>query len=404
MAISVRLHQPKQPLLPEQHTRQPLPLWERNGATVILGDSRDDQGFPIPVTPTSQTLFGPRGCCQFPNGGPLWVADTGHHRLVGWRTCPHATNTPADWVIGQPDFRSEGRNAKGSPSAATLNVPTGMTAYGQGLVVADAWNHRVLIWRQVPITSHCPPDIVLGQETFDAANINRGQTSASANTLYWPYGVASWDDRLIVADTGNRRVLIWNSPPTRNGQPADLVLGQPNFHQRDENAGGAPSLASMRWPHGIARWGERLCIADAGNNRIMVWHTWPAHSGISCDIILGQIDAAQVDHNGGRYWPHAGTLNMPYGIAAANDWLLAADTANSRLLGWQACNLATGAPATLLAGQTQFDMKGDNQWAFPSPDTLCWPYGLSFADGTIAIADSGNNRIMIRPLHPETLA
>lgn len=403
MALTVHFEQAGQRPLAEQDSAIPLPLWKPDEPTVLLGECRDPQGFPLPVTPSPRTLFGPRGCCLGSKDGPLWVADTGHHRLLGWRACPRESASEADWVIGQPTFFSEGRNAKSRPGPTTLNVPTGIAAYGSGLAVADAWNHRVLIWRHLPTASHCPPDLVLGQENFERVEINRGHAAASADTLYWPYGVSSWGDRLIVADTGNRRVLIWLTPPTHNGQPADLVLGQPDFQQRDENAGGAPSIMSVRWPHGIAQWDDKLCVADAGNNRIMIWKTMPTESGANCDWILGQCDAERVDHNGGQYWPRAGSLNMPYGSAVVNDWLIVADTANSRLLGWHQRDLATGAPARALAGQSSFSMKGDNQWLFPSSDTLCWPYGLSIAEGLAAIADSGNNRVAIKPLHPEVL-
>lgn len=146
-----------------------------------------------------------------------------------------------------------------------------------------------------------------------------------------------------------------------------------------------------------------LCVTDAGNNRIMIWKQIPTASGADCQWILGQIDASQVDHNGGQYWPYAGSLNMPYGAASVGDWLIVADTANSRLLGWHKWDLATEAWAHALAAQPNFEMKGDNQWAFPSRDTLCWPYGLSICEGLLAIADSGNNRVMIRPLHREVL-
>jgi len=44
----------------------------------------------------------------------------------------------------------------------------------------------------------------------------------------------------MVADTQNNRVLIWNSIPTQNNQPADLVLGQPNLPRR-------PALAKSTW-------------------------------------------------------------------------------------------------------------------------------------------------------------
>ena len=35
--------------------------------------------------------------------------------------------------------------------------------------------------------------------------------------------------RLYVADKSNNRVLVWNSFPTVDFQPADHVLGQPDF-------------------------------------------------------------------------------------------------------------------------------------------------------------------------------
>ena len=398
MALTVHLKQP------HEHTAEqapaPLSLWEQE-PVVLLGESRDAQGFPLPVTPSARTLFGPRGCCLVSSNGPLWVADTGHHRLLGWRNCPSANGAAAEWVIGQPDFASEGRNARTKPGRLTLNVPTGMTLYGKGLAVADAWNHRVLLWREVPSASHCPPDLVLGQEEFREVDINRGRAVPGPDTLYWPYGVASWGDRLLVADTGNRRLLIWLTPPSRHGQPADLVLGQTSFARRDENAGGTPSAMSMRWPHATARWENRLCVADAGNNRIMVWNEFPTACGSACDRILGQVDAEHVDHNGGHYWPHAGSLNMPYGVASAGAWLVATDTANSRLVGWHALDAGTGAEARALAGQPTFGLKGDNQWLFPTRETLCWPYGLSVCGNRLAVADSGNNRVMIRSLGRE---
>lgn len=401
MALTVHLKQPRE--YAAEQAPAPLSLWEPE-PVVLLGESRDAQGFPLPVTPSARTLFGPRGCCLLSGNGPLWVADTGHHRLLGWRTCPSENGAEAEWVIGQPDFSSEGRNARTKPGRLTLNVPTGMTQYGRGLAVADAWNHRVLLWREVPAGSHCPPDLVLGQEDFGQVDINRGRAIPGPDSLYWPYGVSSWDDRLIVADTGNRRVLVWTTPPSRNGQPADLVLGQATFARRDENAGGAPSAMSMRWPHAITRWEGRLCVADAGNNRIMVWEAFPAVSGTACDRILGQYDAEHVDHNGGHYWPHAGSLNMPYGAAAVGRWLVVADTANSRLLGWHARHSSTGAAARGLAGQPAFSLKGDNQWLFPSRETLCWPYGLSICGDRLAVADSGNNRVILRSLGQEVTA
>ncbi|HFD13239.1 MAG TPA: hypothetical protein ENJ32_12340 [Crenotrichaceae bacterium] len=366
------------------------------GPQVILSGQRESQFAPEAIAPAANTLFGPRGTCLVRENGPLWICDTGHHRLLGWKICPGSDNIPADWVIGQPEFSSEGRNAKGNPGSATLNVPTGISSDGQHLVVADAWNHRVLIWNALPEAHNLPADVVLGQADFFQVESNRGkQSTTTAASFHWPYGVLVADGKLMVADSENRRVLIWHSVPTQSGQPADVVLGQPDFTQRNENAGGQPSAMSMRWPHAIAIWQGRLCVADAGNNRVMIWNCIPEQNGVPCDFVLGQMDAHLVDHNQSLYWPRANTFNMPYGISTANDWLLVADTANSRLLGWHIDKLQTGADATALTGQLTFHDKGDNRWQPQVADSLCWPYGLQVCGDLAVVADSGNNRVLL---------
>jgi hypothetical protein len=305
---------------------------------------------------------------------------------------------PADWVIGQPDFSHEGRNAKGAANGATLNVPTGICAVNEGFAVADAWNHRVLIWHRCPTSHNVPADVVLGQADFVAVESNRAAPAASAMSLFWPYGV-HWDGaHLWVADSGNRRVLMWRGVPHDNGQAADLVLGQASFECRDENGGGAPNERSMRWPHAITTWGGRLCVTDAGNNRILVWDRPPTDNNASADWVLGQNGFDLVDHNQSLYWPNAASLHMPYGITASGPWCICADTANSRLIAWRSENCRNGGAARALTGQSEFNAKGDNAWRSPTRRSLCWPYGVTACEGIGVIADSGNNRALLWPL------
>lgn len=371
------------------------PLLAANPA-LMLGNERNPPLASHGVVPSASSCFGPRGAALLGENGPLVICDTGHHRLLGWNTLPTVDRQAADWLVGQADFSGEGRNARGNASAQTLNVPTGICAYGEhGLAVADAWNHRILLWDNAPTCSHTPANRVLGQTGFDLMLANQGLTTASAGSLHWPYGVQVTDGRIFAADAGNRRVLIWNTLDVDNGQPADVVLGQYDFRCRHENAGSDASAMSMRWPHGIAVWQGRLCVADAGNNRIMVWDGIPARHGAPCDWILGQTSPQRTDHNQSLYWPRNNTLNMPYAIAAAGDWLLAADTANSRLLGWHLDDLTTGAPARALSGQADFHCKGDNRWQPATADSFCWPYGIQHLRGWVVVADSGNNRVSL---------
>jgi len=377
------------------HVALPSALLDRGGARIVLGQRPGATELVEPIAPSPSSLFGPRGAALAGTQGPLFVCDTGHHRLLIWTALPERDRVPADLLIGQPDFLSEGRNGRGPVGAATLNVPTGVAAHDDVLAVADAWNHRVLIWHGFPARSNQPADVVLGQADFTANAPNRGSDKPSADTLNWCYGVAIADGALYVADTGNRRVLKWNRIPEASGTPADLVLGQDDFETRDENGGRVPGAAGMRWPHGIATDGDRLFVADAGNNRIMVWVPRPGGNGASCTFVLGQRDVAGVDHNQAAYYPTAASLNMPYGVAVLGRKLVSADTANCRVVGYDLDDLAMEIPALWLAGQSSFEDKGENRWGVLQRDSLCWPYGISVSGTTVVVADSGNNRVLV---------
>jgi hypothetical protein len=190
-------------------------------------------------------------------------------------------------------------------------------------------------------------------------------------------------------------VLIWNRIPECNGALADLVLGQRDFDCRDENAGANIDARGMRWPHAVAVRGKMVIVADAGNNRVMVWSHMPQTDGAACDFVLGQSGQHAQEYNGAAYYPTASTVNMPYGAAILGDCLAVADTANSRLIGFDMDALHMGANATRLAGQHEFSDKGDNRWGLPARDSVCWPYGVSSCGRLAVIADSGNNRIVL---------
>jgi hypothetical protein len=317
-----------------------------------------------------------------------------------WPKCPSEDGEPAEWLIGQPDFTCEGRNAKTSINAATLNVPTGIAASDNVLAIADAWNHRVLIWHSYPQRSNQPADVVLGQANFLNGAANRGADRPSAATLNWCYGVTISEGRMFVADTGNRRMLMWEKIPSYNGQPADLVLGQRDFLCRDENAGEGVGAVGMRWPHAVAYAQGMIMVADAGNNRVMVWRKLPAVNGAACDFVIGQKRLQDQDNNGGAYAPNAASLNMPYGLTLREGEVVIADTANSRLVGFPSDTIATGAHATRLWGQRRFTDKGDNRRAPVSRDSLCWPYGISACRDRLIVADSGNNRVLLLEIAP----
>jgi hypothetical protein len=362
----------------------------------VLGGLRVPDLISSPIVPSRKTCFGPRGSILTREW--LYICDTGHHRLLAFKHEGLDDKAMASFQIGQSDFDREGRNGRRLPSAHSFNVPTGICLLERdtvGLAVADAWNHRILIWHKLPQADNAPADLVLGQIDFSQNEANQGRIAPDATSMHWPYGV-HFDGRcLYVADAGNRRVMIWKTFPQKNNQPCDLVLGQRTFDCRDENAGDDVSAMSMRWPHGIAHMDDRLFIADAGNNRIMVYNSEPQAMGAACDLVIGQMSFTDCDHNQRRYTPTAATLNMPYSLAVCAGLLMTADTANSRILGYDLDRLDMGMDASFLLGQPGFEDKGDNRWKPAQADSFCWPYHISSYAGKLLVADSGNNRVSV---------
>ncbi|HHH50217.1 MAG TPA: hypothetical protein ENK52_04485, partial [Saprospiraceae bacterium] len=93
-------------------------------------------------------LLAPRGVFLVKN--KLFVADTAQNRLFIWNNLPTTTFQKPDVVLGQIDKDATGRNAKGKVNASSLFYPSGIWSDGEKLMIADAWNHRVMIWLKLP--------------------------------------------------------------------------------------------------------------------------------------------------------------------------------------------------------------------------------------------------------------
>lgn len=339
-------------------------------------------GLALPdAHPTPAQLYAPRGVWF--DDERLIVADSGNHRILIWSPLPDEDGAPAQIVLGQPDFHSEGPKL--------FHLPTGVGVFGGKLFVADAWHHRVLVWNEVPARSGVPPDYALGQPDLAALEPNRG-VSARADSLYWPFGVAFVHERFYIADTGNRRVLYWHGLP-ESGRPADGALGQPDLLQNSENRGEGVGPRSFRWAHAIAGDDRRLFVADAGDHRVLGWAP-PPQDDACANLVLGQPDFTS-DRELNYGVQSAAKLRFPYGVSYDDGLLAVADTANNRVLLYDRPPENGLAQADGVLGQTDFAAFGENGWKEITPATLCWPYGVHLHRRRMAIADSGNNRVML---------
>ena len=118
-----------------------------------------------------------------------------------------------------------------------LLAPRGVFLAQNKLFVADTAQNRLFIWNELPETEFQKPDLVLGQQAKAKTGRN-ASGKVSASTLFYPSGIWSDGEKLIVADAWNHRVLVWLKMPESDGQAADVVIGQPDFTSNDPNVKG----------------------------------------------------------------------------------------------------------------------------------------------------------------------
>jgi hypothetical protein len=155
------------------------------------------------------------------NGNYLLSRDT--HRIVGWDISTLSSHKAISFAIGQPNVTSNAANT-GGLSASTLSSPLSMFVSGTKLIVADSGNNRVLIWNTVPTTTGTAADVVLGQ-----ANGTSNGTGTGLGNMNRPTGAVVINNRLLVADHANYRILVWDSIPTSTGTSADRAIDLRNY-------------------------------------------------------------------------------------------------------------------------------------------------------------------------------
>jgi uncharacterized protein (TIGR03437 family) len=243
---------------------------------------------------------------------------------------------------------------------------------------------------------------------------NVGLSNASnASNLSAPTAVASDGNILAVADTNNNRVLIWRSIPFSFNQPADIVLGQPNFttgqaNYPNQNGNNVPSQASLRGPRGVWIQNGKLYVADTQNNRVLIWNSIPTSNNQQADAVLGEPDFS---HNGSNFCyasqtalpATASELCNPASVTADNGHIYVADLGFNRVLIWNTTNPSNGQNADVVVGQPDMVSTTANNYVgciSTGPQIQCErnlnnpTYALS--DGTrLFVADGGNDRVLI---------
>ena len=283
--------------------------------------------------------------CRTADGADLvLVADGWNHRVLGYDAHLSVADPEPVWWLGQPSLEDVEANRGGEPGPSTLYWPFGVTWVDGWLWVSDTGNRRVLGWHGLPATPDAPADVVLGQPTPDERGENRGG-AVGPDTFRWPHQVVVLDGVLWVADAGNHRLLGWWLP-VGGDRPADLVLGQAGFDTAAEMPHRPQGPARLRFPYAVTAAGERLLVADTANNRVLVWDDPPGLTrpdlpvvGAPAQAVLGQLN---LDSSGENRWTAVTDdgLCWPYGLSAHHDPVLGdlvavADSGNNRVVLWR---------------------------------------------------------------------
>jgi uncharacterized protein (TIGR03437 family) len=120
------------------------------GKTVVAADTvnhrvliwRGTSGSSRPDVVLSRSFLDPVSVVL--DGKHLFVGDAGWHRVLVWNTLPSSDDTPADEVLGQPDFTSSIVNE--TPGAGSLHNPAALASDGVNLFVADSADRRILMF------------------------------------------------------------------------------------------------------------------------------------------------------------------------------------------------------------------------------------------------------------------
>ena len=248
------------------------------------------------------------------------------------------------------------------------------------MVVTDTSNNRVLIFDQ-PFTTDQKASIVLGQTSFTA-----NSDGITASTMYEPSSTSvDASGNLWVTDFDNNRLLEFK-PPFSAGMSASVVIGEPDF--TTDNGCSTTTASLLCGPAGSTFDSSgHLWVTDYEDSRVLRFSP-PFSNGMAADLVLGQTDFTSDACNGG-----ASGLCLPWiGIrfdASGNLWV--ADFDDCRVVEYVP-PFKNGMAASVAIGQSNLT----DSTCGTSATTTDGPWSLGFdANGDLLVADGDNSRVLL---------
>ena len=388
------------------------------------------------AAPTEKTLALSNGSnasrtgMAFDKDGNLWVSDPVNNRVLRFPASALVAgqNAPAaDVVLGQLDFVSRSLPAATPQTAKNLTVnPSGLAFDPQGrLYVADNLN-RVLVFTSLLTGASAARILGVIPSTLQVPNppvLNDTTLGSTVNgTLNPPEAIFFVGNNPFVVDRGNARILKfdpfdqWPAEATTFSPKAIAVTGQANFLLNRSNQGlPQPSAQTFSGPvqartqsesTGIASAavaGNDLYVADAGNNRVLIFPQQTGGTFTAANRLLGQVDFQYYSPNlieGREFFFQGAGGSAIVDTQSDPPRLFVSDPPNNRVLGFKDYRtVKAGDRADLVLGQPDFFSAVTN---YPTNDPnilndqgLSFPEGLAIdSKGDLWVADFGNARVL----------
>ena len=141
---------------------------------------------------------------------------------------------------------------------------------------------------------------------------------------------------------------------------------------------------------------NRLYVADAGNHRVLAWHSIAAlKSGSAADLVIGQADFLSWEAQCDNAAATGSTLCIPSGIAVdAAGNLYVADFGNNRVLEYDSPFTTDTQPDLVFGQEGSFTSTGCNKGGV-SANSLCGASAVAVdGAGNLYIADTANSRVL----------
>ncbi len=194
-------------------------------------------------------------------------------------------------------------------------------------------------------------------------------------------------------------------------QAARLVIGQPNFTIEDP----APTDIVLGSAAGVAYAANTLFVADSNmlmatplDNRVLIYNNVSSQipaptdqltQNSICPACVGKanIVLGQPDFTSiaRSLTQSARTLLTPTAVASDGVRLAVADTGNNRVLIWNHIPTTNDETADVVVGQPDFSSILPPPNHAVGPGSLLGPQGVWIQNGKLYIADTGNNRILV---------